>query len=102
MPFIYSFFGALITLAGTLAGRVLIALGIGIATVTGVSSSLDWAVSYLNTGWDALPPQAYQILSALRIGTDIGIIVGAYSAKFALNGISSDSFSFWVMRGRIS
>lgn len=102
MPFIYSLLGGLITLAGTIVGRALIYLGISIATVTGISSSLDFAVSYIDSGWDALPTQAYQILSALRVSTDLGILVGAYTAKFALNGISSDSFSFWVMRGRIS
>lgn len=93
--------GGLIQLAGSIAGRVLIALGISIATMTGVGASLDWATSYITGAWSGLPPQALQLLSTLRVGQDIGILVGAILAKFALKGLSSDSVSFWVMRGRV-
>ena len=43
MPvFVAAIGGMLINLVGTLAGRVLVALGISVITYTGMSASIDW------------------------------------------------------------
>lgn len=89
------FLGALAAAAGSIAGRVLIALGISAVTYVGVQASLGWAESFIASRWSALPAQAVAVLGALRVGEDIGIIFGACLAKMTLNGLTSDSFTVW-------
>lgn len=102
MPaFIYAIIGALIQAAGSIAGRAMIALGIGMVTMTGFQASLDFATDFIASRWSTLPVQAYQLLAVLRVGADIGIIVGAVIAKMTLKGLTSDSLTFWVMRGKL-
>lgn len=100
MNFIYSLIAGLITASTTVAGRILLSLGIGIVTVTGTSVSLDWAIAYVSNHWTGLPAISMQLLGALRVGTDIGIVVGAILAKMSLNFLSTDSISKFVMKGR--
>lgn len=96
MPlFIAAFLGALAAAAGSIAGRVLISLGITAVTYVGVQASLDWAQTFIASRWSQLPSQAVAILGALRIGEDIGIIFGACLARMTLNGLTSDSITVW-------
>lgn len=102
MPaFILAFLGALMRMAPTLIGRVLIALGFQLVTITGLTLSLDWATAYVTSHWAGLPAISLQLLSALRVGTDIGILVGAILARLSLNGLQSGALSFMAMRARI-
>lgn len=93
--------GWLIDVAGTIAGRVMISLGISLVTMTGITAALNYGASQVSASWAGLPAIALQILGALSVSRDIGIIFGAIAARLALKGLSSDSLSFWVMRGKV-
>lgn len=102
MPlFVYALVGALVSAAGTLVGRVLIALGITAVTYVGVGASLDWMVAQWQSSLGNLPGKVLSVLGALRVGYDVGILVGAITARLTLAGLTSDSLTFWVMRGKI-
>lgn len=90
--------GVLISVVGTLAGRVLIALGVGVVTYTGMSATLDWAKAQALSSIGLLPPEVVGILSVMKVGVCISIVTSAISARLLINGIGSDSFKRWVLK----
>lgn len=99
--FFFALMGYLVQAAGTIAGRVMISLGIGLVTFTGISSSLDWAVGYISASFGSLPSITLDVLGMLGVQRNIAIFLGAVSAKLVLNGLNSGALSFWVMRGKL-
>lgn len=99
MPvFVAAIGGMLINLVGTLAGRVLIALGIGVVTYTGLSTSLDWLKAQALAAFSGMPAEAVQLAAFLEVGTCISIVTSAIAARAIINGISGDSFKRWVLK----
>lgn len=99
MPvFLAALGGVLINLVGTLAGRVLIALGIGVVTYTGMSTTLDWLKTQALTSIQSLPPEVVGLLGLLQVGTCISIVTSAMAVRAVINGISGDSFKRWVLK----
>ncbi|WP_406625085.1 DUF2523 domain-containing protein [Acidovorax sp. SDU_ACID1] len=97
MPvFIAAIGGMLINLVGTLAGRVLIALGIGVATFTGVNASLTWLKDQAVSSIASLPPEVMGMLGTMKVGVAISIVTSAITARLILNGLSGDTFKRWV------
>jgi len=97
MPtFIAAIGGMLINLVGTLAGRVLIALGISVVTYTGITVTLDALKLQAIGAFMGLPPQVYGVLGILRVGQCISIVTSAIAAKLLLDGLTGDTFKRWV------
>lgn len=97
MPvFIAAIGGMLINIVSTLAGRVLIALGIGVVTFTGVNTSLTWLKGQAIASITSLPPEVFGMLSMMKVGVAISIVTSAITARLILNGLSGDSFKRWV------
>lgn len=99
MPaFIAAILGGLISIVGTLAGRVLIALGISVVTYTGFSATLDYLKSQSISYLSALPPNIVGVLGLLKVGVVISIIMSAVTAKMVLSGLTSDAVKKWVIK----
>lgn len=99
MPiFIAALGGMLINICGYLAGRVLIALGFAVITYTGLSAGLEALKTQAITAFMGLPPEIFQILSMMKVGTCISILTSAISARMLLNGIQGDTFKRWVLK----
>ncbi|ODS92291.1 MAG: cobalt ABC transporter permease [Comamonas sp. SCN 65-56] len=99
MPvFIAAIGGALISLVGTLVGRVLIALGISVVTFTGLSTSLDWMTAQAITAFSGLPAEMFSLIAYMKVGVCISIVTSAISARMLINGISGDTFKRWVLK----
>ena len=86
----------LIGVCGTIAGRVLVALGIGVVTYTGTSATLGWLktqaiASLQNTEWVAL-------LSYMKVGVSISIVFSAIVARALISGMTGDTVKRWVMK----
>jgi cell division protein FtsX len=97
MPvFIASIGGMLINLVGTLAGRVLVALGISVVTYSGINATLDALKSQAISSFTALPPEVMSMLSMMRVGQCISIVSSAIAARMLLNGLTGDTFKRWV------
>jgi hypothetical protein len=102
MPAIFALLmGFLVNVAGSIAGRVMISLGVSLVTYTGINASLNFALDYISHSWSSLPAITLEILGTLRVSQDLAILTGAITAKLVLKGLSSDSLSFWVMRGKL-
>ena len=97
MPvFIAAIGGMLIQLVGTLAGRVLIALGISVITYTGITVTLDELKSQAISAFISLPPGVFSILGILKVGQCISIITSAVAAKLVIDGLSGDTMKKWI------
>lgn len=97
MPLFVSFLlGGLINIAGTIAGRVLIGLGISAVTYTGLSASLDWLRDSAVVQLLALPPAVLGVLSIMKVGSALSVIMSATAVKLTLDGISGSTFKRWV------
>lgn len=94
-----SLLGGLINIAGTLAGRVMIALGISVVTFTGISSSFTFLKTAALSSLSGLPSQLVSLMSYLGIGQAISIIFSAILARAALSGLGpTGSIKKWVMK----
>ena len=99
MPvFIAAIGGMLINVVGTLAGRVLIALGIGVITYTGMSTSLNWMKSGAIAALGGLPAELLGLIAFMKVGVCISIITSAIAARAIINGINGDTFKRWVLK----
>ena len=97
MPiFIAALGGMLINLVGTLAGRVLIALGIAVVTYTGVDTTLDFLKSQAVASMMGLPAEMLAIMGLLKVGVCISIIASATTARLLLDGLTGGTFKRWV------
>jgi hypothetical protein len=91
--------GGLIQAAGTLAGRVLISLGIGYVSYTGITVFFDAAKATLLAKIAAQAPVAVQLAGVLQIGTCINIMVSAAMAKLVLSGLTNGTLTKMITRG---
>lgn len=90
--------GGLISIAGTLAGRVLIGLGISVVTYSGMAASLSWLKSQAVVAILGLPPSVVGMLSALKVGQAISIVFSAILARQVIQGLSGDALKKWVIK----
>lgn len=99
MPaFIAMLWGALVTLTGSLAGRVLIALGLSVVTYTGVSASLDFLKSQAITAMGGAGSQVLGMLGVMKVGECISILFSAMLTRQIGQGLTSDSVKRWVLK----
>lgn len=97
MPAILLALGTLLLqLVGSMAGRVLVALGIGAVTYTGINTTVGWVKTQAVASLVGLGPEVLGILGMLKVGVCINIIFSAMLARAVLNGIQGDTFKRWV------
>lgn len=89
--------GVLISVAASVVGRVLAALGLSLVTYYGISQALEWLKSMMMTAMGGLPAEVFQLLAWLKVGTAISIVFSAMFASMLLNGLNSDTFKKWVI-----
>jgi hypothetical protein len=90
--------GALIQAAGYLVGKVLIALGVGVVTYTGVSATIGWLKTGAVNALLGLPPEMVGILSLMKVGTCISLVFSAVLIRLSLSGLTGDTMKKWVKK----
>jgi hypothetical protein len=97
MPvFISALLGGLVNVAGSIAGRVMIALGISVVTFTGFSTTLGWLKTMALTNLQSLPPSIIGLLGVLKVGVCISMLASAYFARLTINGLTGDTVKKWI------
>lgn len=96
MPLIIAaFWNALLAILGSIVGRVVTSLGMGVVTYTGVSASMtffkDLAVQHLTQ----LPPAVFGMLGLMKIGVCVSMVISAIVMRLTLNGMQSDTVKSW-------
>lgn len=80
--------GGLIQIAATLAGRVLISLGIGAVTYSGISVTLGWLKTQALSSLSGLGSDAVALMAYMKVGESISIIFSALLVHATLAGLS--------------
>ena len=93
-----SLIGGLISVTGTIVGRVLVSLGVGVVTYTGVQVGIDSLLSNLDSAISGVPADILGLLGFMRVGEAMNIIISAMSARMLLNGLQGDTIKKWVLK----
>jgi hypothetical protein len=88
MPaFLVSLLAYLIPVLVSAAGKILLALGIGVVSFAGVSLLTDQVMQYVQSNMSVLPNTVIQFLTMFKMLTCLNIILSAYVGKFTVQGI---------------
>jgi len=98
LPFAGALGGVLITITGSIVGRVLASLGLSLITYVGINQSMDWLRDRIIVALAGLPPDVVQILGLLKVGTCLTILFSCMFASMLLTGMSSDTFKKWIIQ----
>lgn len=90
--------GAFLNIIGNLVGRVLVALGMGVVTYTGLSVTINWLKAGAVSAFIQLPAQVVGMLSLMKVGSCVSMVISAILIKLTLNGMSSDAIKSWVKK----
>lgn len=90
--------GGLVSSAGTIVGKVLVSLGFGYVTYSGLSVGLGWLRDQVVSGFVGMPPEPLQVLSALKVGSGLNVLLSALSVRLLLNGLTSDTVKKMVLK----
>lgn len=86
MPtFIAAIGGMLLRGMPSFVGQVLLSLGIGIVTYTGVDMTLERLKSDAVTALLGLPPQVVSLLSYMKVGVAISIVTSALAIRLGVS-----------------
>jgi len=99
MPiFVAALLGGLLQVLGSVVGRVMLAIGLGYASYTGLSTLLTWAKSNIESNIGALGSVAVGILGTLKVDVAISIIFSAMTIRLVLKGLTSDSMKKIIVK----
>lgn len=95
MPWLAAIFGnMLLAIAGSLVAQVLVALGVGVVTYTGVDLAISFLKTNAVTAILGLPPQVVGLLALMQVGSCISMVFSAMVMRMTLNGVAAGSKSF--------
>jgi hypothetical protein len=83
------FWSSLLSLVGHLVYRVVVSLGVGWVTFTGISFLVDQLLSFAQSQVSSLDPAMFQIFALLRVDDAIAMLASAISIKFTLIGMTA-------------
>jgi hypothetical protein len=99
MPlFLAALLGGLVQAASSIAGRVLIALGVGYVSYTGITALLDWIKAQVVSHLVGAPATIVAIMGLLKIDVAVSIIFSALAARLVLQGLTSDKLTRMVIK----
>lgn len=90
--------GGLLTALASMVGRVLLALGIGYVTFTGVGTLGDWLMTQIQTAMGGLPADIASFLSWLWVDKAITMVFSAFVAALAFRLGGSDTITQMIVR----
>lgn len=99
MPLVMALLGGLATVAGSLVGRVLLALGIGFVTYQGVGTGIDWILAQIKTNMSAMPAEIVAFFAWLWVDKAISMVFSAYAAAAVIKMAGSDKITSMVTKG---
>lgn len=73
----------------TLAGQVLIALGVAVVTTTGLNVGLSVYKDQMLSSLHGLPLATLQLLGLMKVGVCISMLFGALTARMARKGLQA-------------
>lgn len=74
----------LLSMAGPLVVRGLIALGFTAVSYTGTQAVMNQLITMAQNDWSVVPANVLQLASLSGIPDALGIVLGAYAARFSV------------------
>jgi len=99
MPLLMSLLGGLLTICGSMVGRVLLALGLSYVTYTGFDTSITWLLNQIKSNFTAMPAQIVAFLAWLWVDKAIAMVFSAYSAAMVIKLGTSNKLTKLVRKG---
>ena len=90
--------GVLLNIAGSLIGRVLTALGVGVVSYVGVDLTLTYFKNSAVSAFTALPSSIVGLLSLMQVGSCVSMVFSAMLMRLTLQGLTSGSIKSWVKK----
>lgn len=90
--------GGLIQAAASMAGRVLLSLGVGFITYSGITSTLSYLSDLIMANVNSGGAFVVAALGLMQFDTATGIILGAVSARLLISGLTSGTLKKMVFK----
>lgn len=91
MPvWVLSLLGGVLSIVGSLVGRVLLSLGVGFVAFNGVQSLMSSMKAQVISQFSGLPSTIVGILAVTKVDVAISIVFSAIAARLVINGLQSD------------
>jgi hypothetical protein len=91
--------GGLITICGSLVGRVLLALGMGYVTFKGFDLTVSWLLTQIKANFAGMPADVVSFLGWLWVDKAIGMIFSAYSVAMVAKLAGNTNVTKLVTKG---
>jgi hypothetical protein len=99
MPLIIALFmRGLLWAAGSLAGQVLLRLGVGVATYVGMNASLGYLKGQAVSALQGMGADVVNLLSYMKVGVAISIVTSAIIARAVVTGVTGDKVKRWMIK----
>lgn len=98
MPLLMSLLGGLLTIAGSMVGRVLIALGMGYVSYSGFDLVVTWLLDQIKADLGAMPADVVSFLGFLWVDRAISMVFSAYSAALVVKLAGSSKLTKLVTK----
>jgi predicted naringenin-chalcone synthase len=90
MALIYALLGGLLTVAGSMTGRVLIALGMSYFTYSGFNLGADWLLLQVKSSMGAMPADVLSFLGWLWVDKGLSMIFSAYVVALSFKTVGGN------------
>src|SRR5437868_4851033 len=81
--------GGVFNIPGAVGGKVLLSLGIGYLTFTGVDASITWAKVQFLSGLTGIPAAAVGLAGLMKVGVCVSMLLSAVTARVTLAGMQA-------------
>ena len=86
-----AFFGGLKWVMGSLAAQVLIGLGIGVVTYTGMDVAMDYAKAQAINSFSGLPGEVIGALGYAKVGSFVNLIFSAMAMRLTMTMVRNSA-----------
>lgn len=90
--------GGLLSIVGSLVGRVIAGAGMGVVAYAGISTSISFLKTQVVSGFMSLPSGVIGVLGLLRVGQIVSMLFSALVVRLTLKGLQSDTVKSWVKK----
>ena len=90
--------GLLMSIAGSLAGRVLLALGMSFVTYQGMSVGIDWLLVQIKNDINSMPVDIVNFLAWLWLDKAISVVFSAYTVATMIQMAGASSITKLVTK----
>lgn len=98
MAFLPALLGGLLTIAASMVGRVLLALGLSFITYQGFDLAVDWLFNDIKTNIGAMPVEVASFLGYLWIDRALSMIFAAYTVALGIKMLGGSSITKLVTK----